>query len=74
MEERVIRLQGDVGRLKVDVAEMRADVGRIKVDLATLTERVAHLPTKGLIVGSAVSTIAAITGLLVLLQRLGVLH
>lgn len=67
-EERVIRLEGDVGRMKTDVAELRSEVGKIKNDLTTLMERVAHLPSKTWIFSVLVgllSAFSAITGLLI---------
>lgn len=67
VEKRLDSLDGRVGR-------MDDRLGKVEVSLATLVERVAHLPGKGFVVTSAVSTVMAITGLLVLLQKVGVLH
>lgn len=50
MEDRVKKLENSVDRLRDDMADVR-------VNLATLTERVAHLPSKGFIVAATSSAI-----------------
>lgn len=70
MDERVIRMEGDVGRLKSDMAEVRKDVGDLKTGLATLTERVAHLPSKGFILTATTAAIGVIGTIVLLADRL----
>ena len=67
VEKRLDSLDGRMARVETNI-------GLMKVDLATLTERVAHLPGKGFVVTSAVGAITAVTTLLILLQKIGVLH
>jgi len=59
MDVRVSRLESQVDKLDAHVTDM-------KVSLATLTERVAHLPSKGFIV-TALGTTATVLGAIVLL-------
>ena len=66
MEERVRRLEASVDSLKDRVADLRVEITGLKV-------KVEHLPTKGFIVASAITTIGGISALLVLLQKLGIL-
>lgn len=80
MEGRVARLEADVAHLvkQVDRIDARlvsveSDVGTMKVSLATLTERVAHLPSKGFVVTSTITSIVALTAILTLLSKLGIL-
>lgn len=47
LEERVNRLEGRIDKVS-------DDLGDVKINLATLTERVAHLPSKGFIVSTVV--------------------
>jgi hypothetical protein len=56
MERRVTKLEEKVDKL-IDRATA------VEVNLATLTERVAHLPGKGFIVGSTLTTLAVIAAL-----------
>jgi hypothetical protein len=49
-----------LGELRADVRGIGADVGLIKMAVATLTERVAHLPTKGFIVTATLTTLAVV--------------
>ena len=70
MEPRVAKLEAHMEHVRTELAKL-ADV---PVDLAILKTKVEHLPGKGFIVSAAGTTIVMITGLLVLLQRLGVLH
>jgi hypothetical protein len=78
MEPRVARLEADVGHIKSDIGDMKASVkdlnthvSEARVNIATLTERVAHLPTKAFIgiVVTAGATLV-LTGL-TLLSRFG---
>lgn len=66
MEERVRRLETAVDSLKDRVTDLRVDIAALKV-------KVEHLPTKGFIVAAAITMVTGIAGLLVLLQKLGVL-
>lgn len=63
MERRVTTLEGKVDKL-IDRATA------VEVNLATLTERVAHLPSKGFIVGCTVTTLAAMAALIAFGEKL----
>ena len=70
MEPRIAKLEAHMEHVRAELAKLAA----VPVDIATLKTKVDHLPGKGFVVTSAVTTVAAITGLLVLFQRLGILH
>lgn len=69
MEARLARLEAHMEHVQTDLAGLKQDFasvdGRLRsveTGLATLTERVAHLPSKGFIVsalGTALAVIAA---------------
>ena len=69
MEPRLAVLEAEMKHVKENLAKL----GSVPTDLATLKERIAHLPGKGFVVTAAVSTVGALTGILVLLSKLGVL-
>jgi hypothetical protein len=78
MEPRVARLEADVGHIKSDIGEMKASltglnthVSEARVNIATLTERVAHLPTKAYIGIAVTAGAGAVLTGLTLLSRLG---
>lgn len=50
-----------------------AKLSEVPVKLATLTVKVDHLPGKGFVVGAGITAVTALTALLILLQKLGVL-
>jgi hypothetical protein len=75
LETHVEYIRRDIGELKADVSEIRrglsgmkddfkSDVEGVKVQLATLTERVNHLPSKGFIVTTTLSSLSAIAALI----------
>lgn len=64
MERRVTRLED-----KFDNLSDR--IGGVQVELATLTERVAHLPSKGFIVTGLGTAIAILVGLATLARHFG---
>ena len=70
MESRIAKLEAQMDAVRIDLGRLAG----LPVDVARLDERIKHLPGKGFVVTSAVGTIGAITGLLVLLQHLGLLH
>lgn len=63
MEKRLDKLEGQFEKLREDI------VG-VKVQLATLTERVAHLPTKGFIVSTLGTSLAIIAALIVFADKI----
>lgn len=63
MEERVKRLEARVDKFGDDVTEL-------KINLATLTERVAHLPSKGFIVTSFATAVTIIGAIVLAADRL----
>lgn len=69
-DARVVRLEAHMEHVRSDLSVLRD----VPVQIATLTERVAHLPSKGFVVTAATGTVAGIAGLLVLLQQIGILH
>ena len=70
MEPRIAKLEVHMETVQAQLVKL----AEVPVQLATLTERVAHLPSKGFVVSAAISTVAGVTGLFVLLQKIGVLH
>jgi hypothetical protein len=70
MEARVAKLEAHMEHVRGELAKLAS----LPVEVATIKTKVEHLPGKGFVVTSAITTVAAVTGLLVLLQRLGVLH
>ena len=63
MDERLSRLESQFDTL-------RDDNTRIREQLATLTERVAHLPSKGFIVNALLLSLAVVAGLITFGGRL----
>jgi hypothetical protein len=70
MEARVARLEAHVEILRGDSAATRADVADIRLSLATLTERIAHLPSKGFVVTSNMTAIALFSGVILFGEKL----
>ncbi|MBB3035396.1 hypothetical protein [Alteriqipengyuania lutimaris] len=71
VEQRVTRLEGQFDKLGDKLDRQSDRIGGIEKELATLTERVAHLPSKGFIVSSLATTVGVISGLAIIAQRLG---
>lgn len=69
MEARLARLEAHVENMRGEISKL----GPVPTDLAILKTRVDHLPSKGFIVSSAITTVAAIVGLLTLLSKFGLL-
>lgn len=63
LEKRLDKFEGKFDGLQKDVVELR-------VAVATLTERVAHLPSKGFIVASTVSTLAFLTAVMLFREKI----
>lgn len=63
-------MEARVNRLEDRLDKLGDRLGKVEVNLATLTERVAHLPGKGFIVSSAVTTIALLTGVMIFADKL----
>lgn len=81
MEPRVARLESDMEHVKKSlekldarVETMRSDLGTVRIDVGQLKTKVEHLPSKGFVVTTGVGTVTALTAILILLQRLGVLQ
>lgn len=66
MESRVAKLEAHVEILRSDMAAVKKDVSDIRVGVATLTERVAHLPSKGFVVTATTTTIGLLTAIILL--------
>jgi len=58
VDDRLNRLEGRVDKVSDELSE-------VKVNLATLTERIAHLPSKGFIVTTTMTSLALIAALVV---------
>jgi hypothetical protein len=71
MDRRVARLEGQFDKLDTKIDGLGGRVGGVEVQLATLTERVAHLPSKGFIVTALATTIAVVSGLAAIARGLG---
>lgn len=64
MEPRLARLEAHMEHAQSDLTGLKGDVRDIRDRLARLEEKVSHLPGKGFIVGSTVTTLALITALI----------
>lgn len=71
MEPRVAKLeaaaehiQKDIGDIKSDVRDFRNAITTLNGSTATLTERVAHLPSKGFVVTAAVTALTVTAALI----------
>ncbi|MEG8016807.1 hypothetical protein [Sphingomonas sp. LR55] len=60
--------------LKERFVELSGRMSSVPTDLATLKTKVDLLPGKGFVVTAAIGSVTGLTGLLILLQKLGVLH
>jgi hypothetical protein len=63
-------MRADVGSLKSGQAQLVTDLAGVRTSLATLTERVAHLPSKGFIVGAVITGLAVIAGVTAFITKL----
>lgn len=63
-------MEARVNRLEDRLDKLTDRIGGVEVNLATLAERVAHLPGKGFVVTSAVSTIGLLTAVMLFADRL----
>lgn len=80
IEARVASLEADVrniretvGEMKADIRVVQTDISELKVNVATLSERIAHLPTKGYIGWWITLGLSAMVAALTILSRLGFL-
>ncbi|WP_446325498.1 hypothetical protein [Blastomonas sp. CACIA14H2] len=58
VDDRVSRLEGRIDKVG-------DELGEVKVNVATLTERIAHLPSKGFIVTTTMASLALLAALIV---------
>ena len=61
-----------ISRLEAKMDKVDERLGKLEVAVAILTERVAHLPSKGFIVGSTLTALAFLTALIVFSDRIKV--
>jgi hypothetical protein len=54
-------VEARLGSINTDVRELRTAVGALNTNVATLTERVAHLPSKGYMAAWLIAAMALIT-------------
>lgn len=63
LEANVEHIQGNMVEVKQRLTGLEGRVGGVEINLATLTERVAHLPSKGFIVATVVGVGAVLAAL-----------
>lgn len=63
-------MEARVNRLEDRLDKLSEKVGAVEVNLATLTERVAHLPSKGFIVGVLLTSLSALGALVLFADQL----
>lgn len=56
-------VESRLGSIQTDVRDLRAGVGSLNTTAATLTERVAHLPSKSFIIKASLTSLAVIAAL-----------
>ena len=66
VEKRLDSLDNRLGRVE-------GRLGQVEISLATLAERVKHLPGKEFVVYAAISTVTALTAIIILLSKLGII-
>ncbi len=71
-DPRLGRLEGQFDKLAEKIEKQGDRLSGAEVQLATLVERVSHLPTKGFIIGSLVTAVSILSGLVVIASRLGI--
>ncbi|ESZ88342.1 MAG: hypothetical protein Q27BB25_04525 [Blastomonas sp. CACIA14H2] len=54
-----------MSRLEGRIDKVGDELGEVKVNVATLTERIAHLPSKGFIVTTTMASLALLAALIV---------
>jgi len=69
MEARLAVLEDRVETLRSDVGDLKTSMVEVKVGLATLSERVAHLPSKGFVITTTVALMAFITAMVTFQQQ-----
>lgn len=57
-------VEARLGEIKTDIRDMRAGIGSLNANTATLTERIAHLPSKGFVVTTTLIVLTAVTALI----------
>ncbi len=70
LEQRITRVEAQQDKLSDKVDTVGERVGTLAERLGVLTERVGHLPSKGFIVGTVLSSLAVIAGLIAFGERL----
>ena len=70
MDNRIARLEGQFDRLSEKMDRQGDRLGGVEKEMATLTERVAHLPSKGFIWTVALAIIAAISAVITFAEKL----
>ena len=71
VDHRISRLETQTDRLGDKVERQGERIGGVEIQLATLTERVAHLPSKGFILSALATSVGVVSGLAIIAQRLG---
>lgn len=81
LDVKVADIKGDVrlntqgfAELRARFDEFAAKMATVPVDLAIVRTKVENLPSKGFVVTASVTSITALTAILVLFQKLGLLH
>lgn len=63
-------LETHVDILRKDLAEVKAGLDQVKLQLATVTERIAHLPSKGYTVTVALAVMAVVAAFTTFQQQI----
>lgn len=59
-----------VTRIETNFDSLRAELNVVSINVATLTERVAHLPSKGFIVKALASAVGVLSGIVAIVGGL----
>lgn len=77
MEAKVTRLETQMGHVQAELGEVKSRlgkvedrIGRVETGLATLTERVAHLPSKEYMVKIALGTVGFLTAITIFSDKI----
>ncbi len=70
VDVRVAVLETHVDILRKDLAEVKAGLDQVKLQLATVTERIAHLPSKGYTVTVALAVMAVVAAFTTFQQQI----
>lgn len=70
MEQRIGKLESSVDKLDDRFHDLSDKLAGVRVDVATLAERVKHLPSKGFIVTTTVTTLGFFSAIVLFADRI----